>query len=132
MEGIIRIDITELLDSLAESLEGTSQKLVREAIKEIKDLRKSVKFHIDESEERNRARLLWMDKYRVIGDILEETLADIRREYDDEYACSWCKQNLYDDAGKYLECDGFHKKDCFQLDGKKLSSEVKRRVAKGD
>ena len=91
-----------------------------------------MKFHIDESEERNRTRLDWMDKYHAMQNILEETLADIRREYDDEYACSWCKQNLYDDAGEYLECDGFHKKDCFQMDSKKLWSEVKRRVAKGE
>lgn len=126
MDGITKIDITELLEDYVDllkksgvSTQSAESKLMREAVSEIKELRKRLSFQIKEAQENNNQRLRWMDKYIKSREFFEKTLKQFREEYEDECCCAWCGQYWTTLGGSPGECDGLHKDDCFKLDIKK-------------
>ena len=135
MENRTEIDITEHLEHYVEFLEkcgiprtSMESKLMLEAAREIRDLRENVRFHISESQNNNKSRLRWMDKYQNGRELFGETLREFREALVNDDLCGWCRKSWITISGEVGECDGFHQDDCFELDIKAYDDAVKEKM----
>ena len=129
------IDIVDLPKEFARTFgNSTKEKLITEAINEIEELRKSLIFHIEESEERNKSRLHWLDMYHAAQELFNEEMEARNDCY--HTVCEWCARSRLEEHvedgeiyASYVCSDWRYFIDgdeCFRFNRKKYYSEIKK------
>lgn len=128
---MIDIDITEFLEHGADAIKDsrpTESKIMLNASKEIKRLRKQLDFQIKLADDNNNSRLRLLDVIINCQNLYEDTCKQVREATGEDYVCGMCRWDCdycFGETGTPMnECPGFDKDDCFELDHNKYQRVV--------